>query len=420
VETRFEEKDIAVNAKPYFNVATLVPAKKNEPTHVTWKISAPTPIVGVEYGGNICVKRGVQSSVSLLHSWDGKTFVEDFKKSEGGFPYDQVVLKKVTDVAPNSHDAYFRYQFTTASEPEKQWSCPGISTALMTVYHQPRVPGFTPIEVTYCWVEHRESGDVERQHTQIISQPNSEYTINVGGFRDPTMKWVRVNLKGQGPDGNKVKPGYSDGQDVGPGAKATRELYHWGKNVALGKAYKLEGKQDDKNKDAGNDLTDGVIMPPDTYASVKWMPTNVFFAKDVSPVATLDLGTKQSIAAVRVSSGQAGDFKLTYPESITVEISDDGQTFKPAGSASFNQVFDPPADYVPGECEGASQFEALPAQGRLAYAYRVIFDQPAEARYVRVSCKPKSGWGVLLSEIQVFDTVKVEKNVPPPVVLPKL
>jgi hypothetical protein len=419
-KTISDEKSIAVNAKPYFNVATLVPAVKNEAAYVTWKIQAPSPITDVVYGGNICVKRQYPSSATLLHSWDGKTFVEDFKDAEGGIPYDKVVNATVKEVPAEAHQVYLRYQFQTAGDPEKQWSSPGLQAALMTVLHEPRVKGFTPIEVTYCWIEHRESGDVERRHTQLVTTPAYQYAINVGGFRDPTMKWVRLNLKGHGPADAKVKIGYSDDQDVGATAKPARENYQWGKNVALGKSYKLEGKQDARNPDAGNDLTDGVIMPPDTYVSVKWMPTNVMFAKDVSPVATLDLGSKQSISAVRVSTGQDNSFRITYPDAIVVETSDDGQTYTRAGGADFNQVFDPPADYIYGECEGSSVFELLPAGGRLAYAYRVVFDKPIETRFVRVTSKCRSNWAVLLSEIQVFDKVKVDKNPAPAVVLPPI
>ena len=37
---------------------------------------------------------------------------------------------------------------------------------------------------------------------------------------------------------------------------------------------------------------------------------------------------------------------------------------------------------------------------------------------VRVRCEGRKGWGMLLSEVQVFDRVSIDKNVPPLVVLP--
>jgi hypothetical protein len=182
----------------------------------------------------------------------------------------------------------------------------------------------------------------------------------------------------------------------------------------------LEGKQDERNPDGGGDLTDGLIAPPDTYVSLKYMPTCVMFAKDVSPTITLDLGSAQTVAAVRVNAGQEGGFHLSYPDTISAETSNDGKTFTPAGSVGFKQVFEPPADYVPWELDESFLFKDLPAGGRLAYAYRIILGQPVSARYLRVKCASRPGWGMLLSEIQVFDSVKVDKNVPPLVMLPPL
>ncbi len=404
-----------MNSKPYFNVATLCPAKSGEAGHATWTIETPTPIVDLSYGGNVCNKSN-DSSASLLHSWDGTTWSEDFKKADAALPYDKVVQPRIDKVPADARKVQLRYQFEMKGDPTKQWASPGFQTALMTVHHQPRTTGFAPIEVTYCWVEHRDEGDVERRQTEIVTSPSHAWTINVGGYRDPTMKWVRMALKNE----DSPKPGYSDGKDVGPGARAPWARYEWGTNLALGKSYVLEGKQDEKNPDAGNDLTDGIIAPPDTYVSVKWMPTNVMFAKDVSPIATIDLGSAQSVQAVRVHAGQADDFHLTYPDRITVETSIDGKTYTDAGEVGWKQVFEPPADYAPWELDDSASFDVLPAGGRLAYAYRIVLEKPAQARYVRVRCAARKGWGVLLSEIQVFDKVLVDKSVPPLVVLPKV
>lgn len=421
-KTVLEEKSVAVNEKPYFNVATLSPATKSDPCFVTWKIAVPTPIVDLTYGGNVCVKawNGNESSVRLLHSWDGTKFTEDYRKADAALPYDRVVSARIDAVPSGAQEAYVRYQFQTSGDPEKRWAAPGIQSALIVVRHQPRTKGFSPIEVTYCWIEHREAGDVERRHTQLVTSPQQEYSINVGGYRDPTMKWVRMELKGSGSGAAPVPYGYSDGEDVGPGAKAPWVRYHWGTNLALGKGYTLEGKQDERNPDAGNDLTDGIVAPPETYVSVKWMPTNVMFAKDESPVITVDLGSLQSVAAARVHAGAEPGFHLTFPETITVETSADGKSFVRAGSVDWKQVFNPPADFAAWELEDARQFESLPAGGRLAYAYRIMFEKPVQARFVRFKCESRKGWGTLLSEVQVFDRVTVDRAVPPLVVLPPI
>ena len=417
-KTVYSEKGIDVEPVPGSYKPTLRPAEKGVPCQVTWKIETPTPITDLVFGGTICVKE-LKNRVSLLHSWDDQSYVLDYQKTNGAAPFDLMVNTAVTTVPPGIRTAYLHYEFQTEQFP-KHYFGPGIQMAAMTVHHQPRTTNFVPIEVTCCWVEHRESGDVERRHTVLATSASHEYTINVGGFRDPTMKWVRVNLQGHGPDRGTATYGYSDGQDAGGGARPPWVRYHWGKNLALGKPYTLEGKQDERNPDGGGDLTDGIIAPPDTYVSVKYMPTYVMFARDVCPVVTIDLGEVQTVAAVRVQAGQEGGFHLTYPDRIAVEVSTDGKTFAEAGSVGFNQVFDPPADYVPWELDESLLFKDLPAGGRLAYGYRIMLAKPISARCVRVRCDARKGWGMLLSEIQVFDKVTVGTNVPPLVVLPSI
>ncbi|HXX95176.1 MAG TPA: hypothetical protein VEN81_16250, partial [Planctomycetota bacterium] len=114
------------------------------------------------------------------------------------------------------------------------------------------------------------------------------------------------------------------------------------------------------------------------------------------------------------------DWRLTHPEKIVVETSLDGKAYTRAGTADWKQVFDPPADYAPWEQDDASEFAGLPSGGRLAYGFRVLFDKPVQARYVRVTSSARKGWGMILSEIQVFDKVTVDSTVPPLVALPPL
>jgi hypothetical protein len=416
-KTVHSDKALDVEPQPDFYKPTLRPAETGTPCYATWKIQTPTPITDLVFGGTVCVK-SPKDRVTLLHSWDGQAYVRDYQKTDDAMPFDLMVNATVAAAPPGTRSAYLRYEFET-ERFAKHYFGPGIQMAAMTVHHQPRNAGFVPLEVTYCWTEHRESGDLERRHTELATSPTHEYTLNVGGFRDPTMKWVRMNLQGYGPDGDKIKYGYSDGQDVGPGAKPPWVRYRWGKNLALGRPYTTTGAQDQRNPDGGGDLTDGIIAPPDTYVSAKYMPTYVMFARDASPAITIDLGSEQAVAAVRVHAGQEGGFHLSYPEALKVETSLDGNSFALAGSVGFDQVFNPPADYVPWELDAASIFDDLPAGGRLAYGYRILLDKPATARWVRVTCHARTGWGMLLSELQVFDHLTVDRNVPPLVVLPQ-
>lgn len=410
------EQGVDVEPKPDFYKPTIRPAEAGSPCHVTWKIEAPGPLTEVVYGGTVCVK-SERDRVALLHSWDDREYTKDFEKADGAPPYDLAVNVAVPKIPPGARTAFLRYEFQTASAP-RSYAGPGLQTVWMRLHHEPRLRGTVPLEVTYCWVEHRKDGDVERRHTEIVSATDHEYTIHVGGYRDPTMKWVRVSLKGYGPEA--VRPGYSDGRDVGPGAEPSRIRYFWGTNLAKGKKYTVEGATSDRNPDAGGDLTDGIIAPPDDHVSQKYMPTNVIFAPEVSPVVTIDLGEGREVAAVRIHSGQEGGFRLAHPERVAVETSTDGQVFAGAGVADHDQVFDPPADYVPWEFHDAPQYASLPAGGILAYAYRVIFERPVRARFVRVACACRKGWGVMLSEIEVFDRVRLDRDFPPLVVLPPI
>jgi len=415
-QTVYSEQSLDFDSEPDFYKPTLRPAEQGRPCQATWRIETPTPITDLVFGGTVCV-RSPGDRVALLHSWDGQTFVRDYQKSDDAMPWDRMVNAVVTSAPAETRSVYLRYEFETGRYP-KNYAGPGIQMASMSVHHQPRRVGFVPLEVTYCWTEHRETGEVERRHTELVASPAHEYGINVGGFRDPTMNWVRVNLQGHGPEG--ARRGYSDGEDVGSRAKPSWVRYRWGNNLALGRPYTLQGAQDARNPDSGNDLTDGIIAPPDTYVSTKYMPTYVMFAPDVSPVITLDLGSDQTVAAVRVHAGQEGGFHLSYPDTVTVEASADGHAFAFAGSAGFNQVFDPPADYVPWESDQAMIFDPLPAGGRLAYAFRVLFEKPISARYLRMTCQARKGWGTLLSEVQVYDRVTLDREVPPLVVLPSV
>ena len=412
-KTVYSERALDVERQPDFYKPTLRPAEKGTPCYAIWKIQTPTPITDLVFGGTVCVK-SPKDRVTLLHSWNGQTYIRDYQKSDDAMPYDLMVDVGVASVPPETKSAYLRYEFET-EQFARHYFGPGIQMATMTIHSQRRNATFVPIEVTYCWIEHRETGDLERQHTELVTSSAYQYSINVGGFRDPTMRWVRVNLKGYGPQG--YRRGYSDGLDVGPGAKPSWIRYRWGTNLALGRPYTVVGAQDERNPDGGGDLTDGIIAPPDTYVSVKYMPTYVMFARDVSPAITIDLGSAQTVSAIRVHAGQEGGFHLSYPDEIKVETSVDGNSFTFAGSVGFNQVFQPPADYVPWELDDATRFEKLPAGGRLAYAYRVLFEKPVHARFVRITCQSRRGWGMLLSEVQVFDQVIRVENVPPLVVL---
>ena len=63
-------------------------------------------------------------------------------------------------------------------------------------------------------------------------------------------------------------------------------------------------------------------------------------------------------------------------------------------------------------------YAALPAGGRLAYSYPLVFAESVQARYVRFVFTPLEGRGLGISELGVFDEVTVEAW-PGDVVLPE-
>jgi len=417
----FEARNVAANPHPYYNVAS-VRASAPGTGWLTWKIETPGAITAASVAGTVVAKAD-GDRVRLLHSWDGKTWEEDLvRAADRNPPFDHVERAEIARVPAESRAVFFRYEFECAGLSWGAVHAPGIETALMTVRHRPRSTGSSPVEVTWCWIEHGRNGDAERRHTEVVTAMPHDYTIETGGYRDPTMLWLRMNLSGDVPGpapaatAGSMPTAGSGGDRVTSTPAATR--FTWGANLALGRTYTLVGRQDDRNPDAGHDLTDGVIAPPDNNVTKRWMATNVIFAPDVSPVAVIDLGEAKEVAAVRVHAGQSAGLHVTYPDSVAVEASRDGRSWTPAGRTEWTQVFDPPWDFEDWERADDPKYAGLPAGGRLVFGYRIVLQKPLRARYARVACACRKGWSVMLSEIGVYDSVRAEMNLPAPVFLP--
>jgi hypothetical protein len=408
-ETVADERDIYSTDKLGYYFAQMGAAKNNADCYSTWRLNAPADIVRVTYGGNYC-NRSPQSRIEYAHSWDGRDFVKDYSYSSGETPFDQRHFVELAgDAIPQSARSFSaRYSFFCRNGAAT-YNTPGMQDVLMHIQHRPHDARFQPIEVTYCWTEYRETGPVERRHTELAQSVPHSYTIHVGGKRDPTMNWVRVNLRGFGPAGGRY--GYWDGEDVGDAFARKKVVFHWGRNLARGCAYEITGKPDPRNPEtSGHDLTDGIIAPPTEYASEKWMPTNILWPAGTTPAVRLDLGAIQSVAAVRVCAVQpeprVGAY--AYPARIAVEISADGVSWTNAGTIRHDDVWSPPGDFLPWEHEDDPSYDVLPAGGRLAFCFPLILPQPAQARYIRLSCEPLKGWGMGLSEVEVYDSVTVK------------
>jgi hypothetical protein len=241
-DTIWAEDSVHSDAQPDgMYKATLGAGVNGRECSVTWRLTVPSNIAAVDYGV-ISTNRSPRGYVSLQHSWDGENFQEFHRNQDGDFPFDQQVIHRIATDDMTDGDkprqVFFRGVFFCQGGAAT-YNMPGIQDLLIRLSHQPRKTTFQPLEVTYHWTEHREEGDVSRSHTELVSALPHRYTINVAGRRDPTMHWVRMNLRGDGDDDPnpevsrkwdrhrtsvprsqshfRVRYGYSDGIDVGPG-----------------------------------------------------------------------------------------------------------------------------------------------------------------------------------------------------------
>jgi hypothetical protein len=388
--------------------ATLGAAVNGRECSVTWRLAVPTDICSVTYGV-ISTNRSPQSWVSLRRSWDGTNFEPFHLNRDGDFPFDEQVLQRFDDVPAGTRQAYFRGVFFCPSGAAT-YNMPGIQDLLLRVCHRPRDAAFAPILVTYDWTEHRAAGDVRRSHTEVVRSLPHRYTIHVAGRRDPTMHWVRMSLQGSNTGGRVEHSGYADGNDVGPGWERPKVVYAWGTNLARGKPYTASrtSSPSSGNPDSdGRELTNGAIVAPTDYVRDKTVQDATAFWDPGAPVTfVVDLQDQARIAAVRVSTHQP-NAHFCHPASIEVAVSDDGRRWRSAGTIGHDDLWNPPGDYEPWEHDDGPAYANLPAGGRLAYSFPLVFAQPLAGRYVRWVCTPREGKGMGLSELQAFDRVAV-------------
>lgn len=401
--------DVASDEKPDgMYKATLGAAVNGRECSATWRLTVPTDITYVTYGV-ISTNRSPQSWVCLQRSWDGTSFEQFHLNRDGDFPFDDQILQRFDDVPEGMRQAYFQGVFFCKSGAAT-YNMPGIQDLLLRVCHKPRDATFRPILVTYAWTEHRVEGDVMRSHTEVVRSLPHRYTINVAGRRDPTMRWVRMSLQGHGAGGHVEHSGYSDGIDVGPGWEHPKVVYHWGKNLAQSRPYTASRASNPSsgNPDSdGCELTNGIIVAPTDYVRDKTIQAATAFWDSGEPVTVVvDLRNQASIAGVRVSTHQP-NARFCHPASIEVAVSDDGQQWQSAGTIRHDDLWNPPGDYEPWEHDDSPAYASLPACGRLAYSFPLVFARPITGRYVRWVFTPLAGKGIGISELQVFDSVVV-------------
>ncbi len=413
-QTVYKARNICTDEKPDgMYKATLGAGINGADCAATWRVETPTDVLGATLGA-VVTNRSPAHSVALSYSFNGEDFSEFYRKSDGSSPFDKQVLHYLSaEDAAGVRQLFLKTSFFCRGGAAT-YGMPGVQDILMQVEHRARDAGFEPIEVTYNWTEHRDTGDVTRSHTELVKSLAYDYTINVAGFRDPTMNWVRMNLQSDDAAAHPTVYGYSDAQDVGTGAEPEMLVYSWGTNIARGKAYTMSRPSSiaSRNPDTGGELTNGkIIAATDYITSKKVQAATAMWSAGDPLVITVDLEREQSIKGVRVSTHQpTGEY--CHPRRIEAAVSSNRETWLSGGTIEHNDLWQPPGDYEPWEHDDSPRYADLPAGGRLTYTYPLVFARSLSCRYVRLIFTSLEGRGMGLSEVEVFDEVEKDKAAP--------
>ena len=368
--------------------AVMNPSDKGE-GYVVFKIEAPKDrdLTKITQGARMYV-RNKGGEIRFEHSFDGgKTWRKSYALTNTDQPWDDIQNQVTTNIPPNTRSVLFKYVLKNA----------GLYSVRMEANHEVplRAPG--PVEVTFNWQERQTDYSlVPRSHTQIVEKLPATYTINVGGWDHPVMESVIVNPKGS-RDG-EVKPGYSDGKDVG-GEKWIGKWVTYGKNLAQGKPYTLSVPPSENSWEAGDPetkkLTDGRVGS--SYSGGQSYKEGPLWNKNTSPEITVDLGESKEVAAFRIHlhGYPAQDaIKGKVKDEVEVLVSADGNNFTSAGKFDFNLRWkDIPVNYMWPDDE---QF--------VAHNHVLALAKPVEARFVKYAIKPSRM--VVVTEVQALDGIK--------------
>ncbi|MFH1845660.1 MAG: FlgD immunoglobulin-like domain containing protein [bacterium] len=397
----------AISDPESFYSAVLRPLSAAERARVTWRFDCPTPIVGLRYGGSFIVRNsGSDDFIELQHSFDGAAYqLDETFTGESSATWDGRLYAEVDSPPPGQQSVWLRYEF--ACRHDQSYTSAGVQDALMYVLYEPRDATFEPLEVTYCWTEHRTDGDVTREYSRLVTSDSETWQINVAGQRDPTLNWIRINLAGYGPGGGAVTYGYSDGEDVGPGADYNKQVHRfdWLDSIAYQKPYTVSRSAAALNPDDGGELTDGCIIPPTRYRTTsRVQPQTALWDGGDDLEVVIDLGGQEPVAALRITTHQP-DSSYCHADSIVVAVSGDDVSYQVIGTIRHRDVWSPTGDRMRWGFEGSPAFAQLPAGGRLAFPFWLLPDVVPTARYVRCRFAPQAGRGIGISEIQVLSAV---------------
>ncbi|MCK9994959.1 MAG: hypothetical protein KAH56_01625 [Candidatus Krumholzibacteria bacterium] len=388
-----------------YSSAIVVPTLANAPGSVTWRVDTPSDLLSATFGGSFLTRYGGSGDqVRLRYSWDGQNFTTAAVFDAGTAPTWNAILYATPDlVPPDARAIWLQYDVHSSVSASSQST--GIQDALLQVHHAAHDPTFVPVEVTWCWIEHRTEGGLMRRHTRVVTTADEVWDLNVSGYRDPTMQWVRVQLADPG-----ASEGYDDGIDVGPGAgfDLVKISADWIDDLAFGRSYTVSRPASSVNPDTdGLELTDGVIIPPTTYQTSTYVQGQVAYWEGDDPLTvTVDLGSEQPVHALRVTSHQPSA-QFGHAGTIAAFGLDDDGAATSLGVIQHDDIWSPSGDHLDWGYWRSGDFADLPAGGRLAHGYWLVLETPTTARQVRLEILPLAGHGVGISEVQVFSAVSV-------------
>jgi len=264
------------------------------------------------------------------------------------------------------------------------------------VDHKIAAPAKAPLEVTFTWLERQEDySTVKRSHTQLVEKLPATYTVDVGGFDQPIVESLKVNLKGAQGD---VKYGYSDGKDVG-GEKFVGRWATYGKDIAAGKSYTYSADPAPKKDVWGAEDPDKTKLTDDrvgsSYTGGPTFQEGPMWKPGKNPEITIDLGSPQKCAAFRIHMQgypQQDAIKGEVKDKVEVLTSVDGKEFKSAGNFDFRLYWkDIPVNYVWNDEETFK-----------AHNFMLALAAPVEARYVKYKVASARTLGI--TELQVLDS----------------
>jgi hypothetical protein len=391
-----EEKNIKSAKKHPGYMGVIYPAVAKEDAYLVYKLEAPRDLVKITYGGRF-YNRAPKSHIDLFHSFDGgKRWTKSWSLTETKQPWD-VIHYETVEAPAACNSALVKY---VMNSPDPATNGCSIYALRMEADSKPTSAvnaNAQPVEVTFTWNElQKDRSLVKRSHTQVVEKLPATYTIDVGGEDHPVMESLTVSRRGAQ---DEIKPGYSDGKDVG-GEHFVGQWLTVGKNLALRKSYILSTPSETTWNAGDPDntkLTDGIAGPSEAGGAS--YQSGAIWSPKKNPVITLDLGSAQTCAAFGMNfhgfpwhDALKGEIR----DKVEVLTSDDGKEFKSAGFLQTDLRWkDLPVNHVWPDDEKLT-----------GHTFRLVPGKPVTARYVQY--KVTSARNFCCTELEVLDSIKSE------------